>query len=563
MRISSRFLGTSAIFLTVLSALLFTSCKATEDGTLGNGFVPVPQKMVIRHLTIKGGEAISFDEFNSTENENRYTRKAGTFFQTRQFKTDSLLSSNLSTGYLGIERNDTFGVRSASLAGSIVFMNALEEGEGFGYRPIFDTMKVVLGITDYGADTLTPVKYHVYELTKPLVGNVLSEKDSTAYVNCDLSPVYDKTKPLFEFTFPDPENNVIMSMPVVVMTPIDMSENGATWKFIRRLMLIPDSYKSKDWNGYAKDSLGLYEDEQKWLEYFNGIYIEPVKSSAQENKRGAMYEVTLDATGLYLQGRSRNPKDPSLIQDTIGMYYYFRDLAISNNVTVNKIEHDYTRSLTDSKPALLNGVKMNETLSREERTVVDECFIEGMAGPCAELFFTDDFIEQIKHLVEYSKEEKFSRIGINKCELGIYIKGADYDWVKNQSNWEVLTPIMDAAIPKLGAYSNVARLVGIKDYNYEYEANNNVDLSYGGELDRSLGKYKMDITIYMQSLVNYVLSLYEDGEWKPFDEKEQDRVIYLAPEATAPYVFGRSVIQGGEGLSEAPIHMELTYTMIK
>ncbi|MBQ0080503.1 MAG: DUF4270 family protein [Alistipes sp.] len=563
MRICSRFFNISLAILAIPLMALFTSCQATEDGTLGNGFVPVSQKMVIRHLTIKGGEAISFDEINSTENESRYIKQSGTFFQTRQFKTDSLLSSNLMSGYIGIERNDTFGVRYAALAGSIVFMNTLDEDTGFGYKPIFDTMKLALTVTDHGLDTLTPVKYRVYELTKSLVGNVLSEKDSTAYINCDLSSVYDKTKPLFEFTYPDPEKKIGPSQPYVIMTPVDMSENGATWTFLRRLMLIPDSYKSKDWDGYAKDSLGLYEDEQVWLEHFNGIYIEPDMSSVKENARGAIYELELDATGLYLQCRNRNPKDPTLIQDTIGVNYCFRDLAIDNNLSVNKIGHDYKRSMSDSRPALLDKIKMHETLSREERTVMDECFIEGMAGPCVELYFTDDFIDQIKHLVEYTKDELFSKIGVNKCELGLYIKGADYDWVKNQSNWEVITPILDNAIPSLGAYSNVAKLVGIKDYNYTYANDNSVDLAFGGKLDRSLAKYKLDITIFMQSLVSYVISLYDNGEWKEFDENEQERVIYIAPTATAPYVFNRSTIQGGEGTSNAPIHMELTYTIIK
>ena len=104
-------------------------------------------------------------------------------------------------------------------------MNAIDKEVGFGYKPIFDTMKLLLSVKDYGGDTLAPIRYKVYELTKPLAENVLKydekrDKDSIAYINCDLSNLYDEAKPIFEFTFPNAELSVGPSTLMLSMEPV-------------------------------------------------------------------------------------------------------------------------------------------------------------------------------------------------------------------------------------------------------------------------------------------------------------------------------------------------------
>ena len=205
-----------------MSAL--TGCSTTADPTLGYEIVPEHQKMVMRHLTIKGGKVIRFDAQSSTDDESRYTEKtapSGNFFETSLYRTDSLLSSNITYGYFGIERSDTFGMRKAAFATSMVCMDSVSATEGFGYKPIFDTMHLLLTIDDFRGDTLTPVKYNVYELVKPLLGNAIDAKDTSAYVNVDLSGVYDPSKPLFTFTFPDGKKTGPATASVA-MTPVDM-----------------------------------------------------------------------------------------------------------------------------------------------------------------------------------------------------------------------------------------------------------------------------------------------------------------------------------------------------
>lgn len=562
-----------------LFAMAFsTGCSADVDETLGYEMLPQNQKMIMRHLTFKGGKAIKFDTQNSTDDESVYIETpapSGNFFETTLYRTDSLISSNITYGYLGVERSDTFGIRSAGFASTIMYMNSLDEETGFGYLPIFDTMKLVLSIDSYGGDTLTPVNYTVYELQKPLLGNLVSAEDTTAYIGCDLGTMYDASKPLFTFTFPNPDKNIGPSTTLLAMEPVDLSENGATWDFVRRLMLIPEDRSSENWDGYGREGMEVYEDEAKWIEFINGVCIVPDLSTIKEGERGALYDTRLSASGLSLQGRSRNPKDPTLIKDTVGMYYYFVDGTTTHgNISANSVRHDYTSGLNNGVAPLLASFNMESQddagnkIDRDSRTRTTLCYIEGVAGPVTELYFTDDFIDELKNLIK-DEEGDFTLAGINQCLIYFYVTKADYDWMTTQANAATLTPYLNSSISRLGTYINYNSLTSIVDYDYVYEQTYSSTLAYDGNLNRSRACYMMNISGYMQNLFNYVNTLEKDDTGKYVfnenDEKYTPRTIYIGPEATAPYTFKRSIIQGMEGgtSEQAPIHIELTYSIVK
>lgn len=560
-------------------SLLTVGCNATVDSELGYDIIPDHQKMEMRHLTFKGGKVISFNAASSTEDKSEYTEREGHFFRTSLYHTDSLLSSNLTTGYIGVEHSDTFGMRSSALASSIIFMNTVDEEVGFGYKPIFDTMSLILTFTDYGVDTLTPVKYEIYELTKPLIGNVLNAEDSTAYSNCKLDNVYDQTKPLFTFVFPDGEKSG-PNTTFIDLTPVDMSRNGQTWDFVRRLMLIPADYDTNpNWDGYTKDHDSLYRSEKKWIENFHGIYIKPVLEGVDLSKRGSIYSFDLASSGLQLQGRNRNPLDPTLIKDTIGANFYFYDSYVDgytddygnfvegiegvSNTSVTTIQHDFSGSLLENVKFAAYDEAGNK-LPNSARDEVSTCYVEGMAGVTTEIYFTDEFLAELKRASyqnpdKQDEDSKYRAVGINQCSIYIYLSGADYDWQKNMDNAHLLTPLMDNCITRLGSYTSYSKLQCIADYDPEYETLYSTVLSYGGYLSRSRGCYEMDITGFMQRLYNYVNSL---DDLSKYDETVTPRTIYLGPEATTPYTFERTVLQGTADTT-APIHLELTYTLIK
>lgn len=569
----------SSLHLLVLAAvaLISVGCSADVDSELGYDIIPDHQKMEMRHLRFKGGKVIVFNAATSTEDKSEYTEREGKFFRTSLYHTDSLLSSNVNNGYIGVEHNDTFGMRSSALASSIIFMNSVDKETGFGYKPIFDTMTLVLTINDYGVDTLTPVRYEIYELNKPLLGSVVNAADTSAYSNCTMESAYDSSKPLFTFTFPDGEKTGPNTR-TIDLTPVDMSRNGQTWDFVRRMMLIPEDYDTnKEWDGYAKDTDSLYSSEKKWQQKFHGIYIKPVLESVDKTKRGSLYSFDLKSSGLQLMGRNRNPKDPTLIQDTIGANYYFYDETLDGyrddygnfiegpedvlNISVNSIKHDYSGSLLDGIDFAAYD-KDGKKLPNSARDEVAECYVEGFAGVATEIYFTDEFLAELKrasYLDPENADTKYRAVGINQCRLYVYLKGADYNWDENINNAHLLTPLMNNSITRLGSYIGYSKLNCIADYDPEYETTYNTELSYGGYLNRSRGCYEMDITGFMQRLYNYVNSL---EKIEDYDETVTPRAIYLGPEAISPYTFKHTELQGSTS-NRAPIHLEMTYTMVK
>ncbi|MBR3677810.1 MAG: DUF4270 family protein [Alistipes sp.] len=552
--------------IATIFAISLTACTPEIDSSLGGEIMPENQTMVLRHLKLHGNK---ITQYNHLTEENEEFIAASPLIESRQFRTDSVISSNLDYGYFGVRFSDTLGMRSAGFASSIIYMNELDEKLGWGYKPIFDTMKLLLSINKYKGDTLVPVKYYVYELKKGLAGNVLDEEDSIAYINCDLSDMYDESKPLFSFTFPVAERGEGPGTTTVLLDPVT-DNNGKmsaqTWDYIRRLMLIPENYNAadSDWDGYGRDGLEYYQDEAKWVEKFHGVYIKPDLSSIS-GSQGAMYATKLDASGLMLKGRNRNPLDPTLIQDTIGMYYYFYDEYTKYNLSVNSIKRDYSRGLTQTP--VLNSVVMDEKKSIEERTQVGMCHIEGIGGSVAELTFTDEMLDQLRSLL-LNESGKFSKMGINQCLMTLYLDKASYDWSVTQGNYVELTPLLDKAFDRVGTYLYYHTLSPIVDYDYVNEEKYSTELTYGGYIDRSRGCYILNITGYIQRLFRYIneTARQEDGSYK-FDRNDPNyapRTIYIGAKATDLFDFSTVSIQGmDDGTNKAPIQIDLTYTLIK
>ena len=277
-----------------------------------------------------------------------------------------------------------------------------------------------------------------------------------------------------------------------------------------------------------------------------------------------MYALDLTASGIMLQGRSRNPKDPAMIKDTVGMYYYFCDEDSKYNLSVNKVERDYTQSLSGGASKLADVV-MDCSKSREERTQVSTCYIEGMGGPATEIYITDDLLKELVAL-ETTEQGEYSRMGINQCLFTIYVAGADYDWSVTQSRAEELTPLLDNSFGRIGTYLNYSTLSPVIDYDYVYENTYNTDGIYNGYLDRSRGCYVLNITAHIQQLFNSIRQ--EDGTYDVSKADEKLRVLYVGSEATAPYALKESVLQGmavdaDNNSVAAPIQIDLTYTLIK
>ena len=153
--------------ISIAAITLFSGCTTTDD-TLGFELLPENQKMQIRFKSFYAGRVYK-DTFD--KEQNKFVKTSGNCrsLRTTLYRTDSLVSSNLEVGYMGLE-NDTekiFGEREASFASNFLFMSDIEES-GFGYLPIFDSLQVILSVLDCVGDTTYVQTYEVFEVNKSL-----------------------------------------------------------------------------------------------------------------------------------------------------------------------------------------------------------------------------------------------------------------------------------------------------------------------------------------------------------------------------------------------------------
>ena len=560
--------------IAIAAIALFSGCT-TSDDTLGFDLIPENQRMQIRFKSFYAGRVYK-DTFDKEQNKFVKSSEVCRSFRTTLYSTDSVISSNLQVGYMGHERDleKIFGARQAGFASNFLFMSDIGD-EGFGYLPIFDSMQLLLSVKDFAGDTTYVQTYEVFELKKPLVEAMAGEEDTLAYINFDMEQLYDSSKPLFTFQFPNQAKGVYTTSMAVTMDPVSLSADSPTWDFVRRLMLIPDDTKS--WDGYADDT-EVYTDDEKWVETFNGLYIKP-KGELPSDKEGAMYKVDFLETGIYLLGRNRNPKDPMLIQDTTYMYYYFYDkYAKVGNHSINSVKHDYTGSKLAEYNMTNDPAKSKEDNQRQREDALVG-YVSGMGGPMMEIHFTNDFLRELREL---SVEEGYRYAAINQAVMSVYTEGAQYNWMDLMP--ELITPLLDESVARMGLYLDVNTLTAIPDYNFTYEKSSSSELPFNGNLNRSRASYVMDISAYVQYLKNYVDYLNPENSdsfdyEQVYDSEENKncgryipRVIYMAPEAYDLYTFKQSKVLGMENpditteedaLKYASIKIDLSYTMIK
>lgn len=510
------------------AAMLLPACS-TADDSLGYDFVPDDMKMKMRRKVLERSDQ----------------RRLMT---TRLFRTDSIISSNISYGYLGAQKSADFGTREAGFFTQYV-VAATSDSLGFGFKPIFDSVLLVMSVADYKGDTLEPQRFNVYEVTDYFFEaneHADGTVDSTFYLTFDPRDFhgrrYISDEPAFTFVFPDG----ISTGPASGTVRMEPTQTGLA--LIRRLMLVDGEYAGND--------MSVYKDDELWTAEFKGFYIEPAHDSEYPLTEGAMYALNLEETGFTIYGRNRNENDPELVQDTTQALYYFYDSkALSGNQSINTVRRDYAGTQLDDST-------MYEDVGERPETAV--CYVEGMGGPLTELHFTDDFFAQLEELLTDVDDEgniaEYSNIAFNQAKMLIYLREADYDWEKN--NPDVLAGAMDGSMTRLGLYTDFKKLTAVADYNYLYEAQYSTTLNYGGYLSRSLGCYELDITSYIQILWNAYRLLEDKSDLSSIS----GRTVYIAPEAYGVYGFAHSVIQGvGEGADApaAPIKIELTYTLIR
>ena len=534
--------------------LTLGGCTKVDD-TLGGNLIPDNQQMRAGYVQLPRA-----DELNPKK-----------YVETRLFQTDSIVSSNITYGYMGSMLNDTLGHRSAGFLSQMVNYYKVDSGY-FGYMPIFDSAQILLKVTSFGRDSVTEQSFAVYEVVsnkylteKPIAPNK-SQRDSTFYLNFDpvAEGVYNPDEPLFTFTLGG-EGKYPSTTSAVTLEPTEAGK-----KYIRRLMLQEGEYAG-DYSIYSADSL------KYWVEAFKGLYIAPnPEKPLTEYGKGTIFATELTYSGLSVYGRNRVKDDPSLIKDTIGMvYYFYKDGAEFGNVSVNNVKHDYEEATIARR---INIEEARETAeNRPENPLV---YVEGMGGVVTEMTFSPEFFAELEAEIAKGNADgkNFKTLAFSQVRMSIYFNDSDYEWEKiaDGTAGDILrmTDQMNAYPARLGMYTNYKTLTPISDYAYIYEQNygSSVTLAYNGKINRSRGCYVMDITGYMQQLWNSSMEAKADagGEVANIDwDKVKNRSVYIGPEAYGLYTTSFGVLQGmptQAGTAEpnnAPIRFSMAYNLIK
>ena len=534
--------------------LTLGGCTKVDD-TLGGNLIPDNQQMRAGYVQLPRA-----DELNPKK-----------YVETRLFQTDSIVSSNITYGYMGSMLNDTLGHRSAGFLSQMVNYYKVDSGY-FGYMPIFDSAQILLKVTSFGRDSVTEQSFAVYEVVsnkylteKPIAPNK-SQRDSTFYLNFDTVAecVYNPDEPLFTFTLGG-EGKYPSTTSAVTLEPTEAGK-----KYIRRLMLQEGEYAG-DYSIYSADSL------KYWVEAFKGLYIAPnPEKPLTEYGKGTIFATELTYSGLSVYGRNRVKDDPSLIKDTIGMvYYFYKDGAEFGNVSVNNVKHDYEEATIARR---INIEEARETAeNRPENPLV---YVEGMGGVVTEMTFSPEFFAELEAEIAKGNADgkNFKTLAFSQVRMSIYFNDSDYEWEKiaDGTAGDILrmTDQMNAYPARLGMYTNYKTLTPISDYAYIYEQNygSSVTLAYNGKINRSRGCYVMDITGYMQQLWNSYMEAKADagGEVANIDwDKVKNRSVYIGPEAYGLYTTSFGVLQGmptQAGTAEpnnAPIRFSMAYNLIK
>ena len=268
-----------------------------------------------------------------------------------------------------------------------------------------------------------------------------------------------------------------------------------------------------------------------------------------------------------------------LIKDTTYMFYYFYDEnATVGNRSINGVDYNFAGSKLAEFDMENDPSKSNDENHRQRMDALVG-YISGLGGPMMEIYFTDDFLRELRSI---SVEEGYRYAAINQALMSVYVEGSQYNWLDVVP--ELITPLLDKAVKRMGLYTDFNTLSPIPDYDYSYEKTYSTDLAFGGKLNRSRANYVMNISGYVQRLKNYVDYLnpenianfdYEavyNSEENKSNDKYIPRRIYMAPEAYDLYTLKRSKVLGmespditteQEALKYASIKIELSYTMIK
>lgn len=355
----------------------------------------------------------------------------------------------------------------------------------FGIDPVIDSMSLGMSFEGAFGDTTKSIEISVYEVI-----NHNFYVDSTYYSNFDMTQ-YIAPEPLL--TFEQKGSGVtVKNLPI---------------EFARRLL------------DNRQDKQNIYYSDTLFHKKFNGLYF---KAKSVSEGEGTMIKMNLPSSVMHLFYRSKNPETQLL--DTLSQKLMFMADHAAYNTYFEMMDHDY--SYSDQAKGGVIPSQIGDTINESKFA-----YIQGLGGLMGLVRVDTASIRKVK---EAAVAKGYSRVALHKAELQVSIVG------QNADNY-------DDSFSYLGMYFSMEGREFLPEYNPILEAANvGYHSTLGGQLNRSTGQYRFDITSYVQRLIT--------GHFNKYTTQ-------LLPDYGLNAELNRTQVYGSA--SEHPPLLILTYTLVK
>ena len=373
--------------------------------------------------------------------------------------TDSISTGTLDYAYFGTMTDKHYG--GVAKASALVQFAYAAHSDTIAYEnreSMPDSMVLIMGMKTVGGDTLQEQTFDVYRLRK------LLDRTSNYYSGIDVEEYID-SEPMFTFSFSGKPNG---------------AKEFDTLSLRVSNRQLAEEFMDELW----KIDTALYSNDTLFVKEFNGLCITPSGTSPQD---AAVYGMNLQwdsqegpCSYLVMYGHDyEKGGDPSLVEDEI-----MRAFVISNDNSyvhlraVTAVDHDYS--------ATTFGASINVDVLADEplENPVEVGYVEGFLGVTTTIELGDEFVKSLRALCPEGRN-----IFINQATMYVNLGEENYTFY-------------DYAPARVGTYTSYAKIAAVPDYNYYYEANYETELNYGGYLNRTFGRYEMDLAIYLQELLS-------------------------------------------------------------
>lgn len=425
----------------VVSALILFCSACTEvDDQLGINIVPPGEQMEVKFATLQEG----------ISNYLSYT--------------DSIRCNGFDYAYFGKLRSEGLGNTTAA---ALVQFGGGSRSDTIAYADrtkVADSMLIICDLKVLGGDTLKEQTFNVYPLKTRL------RRDSTYYNSFDYMGAVKnwngeggKVEPMFTFKYSGKPNSADY------YDTLRLTKGVGAEAFMQALL---------------NTDKELCQNDTLFINTFNGLCIVPAETS---DKDAAIYGLNLQYDTTYgpesflvLYGHDylTADADKSVVDNIVRAYPITNNTTYSKQTAMTAFEQEYDAAL-DIESKLNVDTQSDEPL----KNPATETWVQGVMGITTTLEFEQAFIDALKALKPEGKN-----IFINQAR--VYVELADKDYL-----------LYDYAPTRIGSYLKYSAIDPVADYNYYYEANYDTALNYGGEFNRTHGYYTMDLSIYMQQLL--------------------------------------------------------------